>query len=51
MMRPGGGAPRHGRILSENSWRMTGIDDDRPCCAGIFGVGFGLFGETWEVTI
>ena len=51
MMSQAGGAPRHGRILSENSWRMAGIHEHGPCCNGIFGVGSGLFGETREVTI
>jgi hypothetical protein len=41
---------RHDQILSENSWRMTSINDDRVCRVGIFGVG-SLIGEMREVKI
>jgi hypothetical protein len=41
---------RHGQILSENSWRMTSINDDRVCRIASFGVG-SLIGEMREVTI
>jgi hypothetical protein len=44
-----GDAQRHGQILSENSWRMTSINDNRLCCVAIFGVG-SLVGEMREVT-
>jgi hypothetical protein len=40
----------HDQILSENSWRKAGIDDDRVCRIVVFGVGSPI-GEMREVKI
>jgi hypothetical protein len=45
------GIPRLGQFCAKIHEPMMGIDDDRPCCAGIFGVRYRLIGDRREEKI